>query len=95
MSDLISRSALIEILSKYKFGAIESDSVREYIKETVLDFVREQPTAYDVEKVVAELEELKNLHSELSKDGIDFEFHNGCEAMCEDAIDIVKAGGVE
>lgn len=55
MSDLISRSALIEILSKYKFGAIESDSVREYIKEVVLDFVREQPIAYDAEKVEIEI----------------------------------------
>lgn len=44
MSDLISRKALIDILAKYKFGAIKSESEREYTKETVLNFVKEQPT---------------------------------------------------
>ena len=49
-NDLISRSALIETLTKYKFGAISNDTEREYIKETVLNFVKDQPTAYNVEK---------------------------------------------
>lgn len=44
MSDLISRKALIDILAKYKFGAIKSESEREYTKETVLNFVKEQPS---------------------------------------------------
>lgn len=44
MGDLISREALFEILKKYKFGAIINESAREYTRETVLNFVKEQPT---------------------------------------------------
>ena len=47
MSDLISRKALIDILAKYKFGAIKSESEREYTKETVLNFVKEQSSVTD------------------------------------------------
>ncbi len=57
-NDLISRSELIEILTKYQFGAIKNDTQREYIKETVLQFVRTMPTAYDVEKVVEETDKV-------------------------------------
>lgn len=35
----------MEVLQKYKFGAISNDTEREYTKETVLNFVNEQPTA--------------------------------------------------
>ena len=67
MSDLISRKELIEMLTKYKFGAIKDDVAREYIKETVLRFVSTMPTAYSVEKVVEEMNKLLNeeLHSVL------------------------------
>ena len=90
MSDLISRSALIEILSKYKFGVIESDSVREYIKETVLDFVREQPTAYDAEKVETEI---RNFSGKGYRD-IDGDY---VPPMIETdtVIGLVRRGGVE
>ena len=56
MSDLISRSELLKEIEKYKFGAISNDAEREYIKNTILDFIIEQPTAYSVDKVVEELE---------------------------------------
>lgn len=52
-------------------------------------FIDEQPTAYDVEKVVEELEGLSNAEADYyyakSNDVIDREY----------AIDIVKAGGVD
>lgn len=54
MSDLISRKALIGILTKYKFGAIKSESEREYTKETVLNFVKEQSTVEAVPVVYGE-----------------------------------------
>lgn len=60
MSDLISRSDLLKEIEKYKFGAISNDVEREYIKKTILDFIIGQPTAYSVDKVVAELEKLKS-----------------------------------
>ena len=54
MSDLISRKALIDILAKYKFGAIKSESEREYTKETVMNFVKEQPSVEAVPVVHGE-----------------------------------------
>ena len=84
MSDLISRSALIEVLEEYRFGAISNDAERDYVKETVLNFVKEVPTAYDVDAVVAELE-----NNSLTKCNWD-----ECVNL-EEAIDIVKRGGVE
>ena len=102
MGDLISRSAVIEVLNKYKFGAISNDTEREYTKETVLNFINEQPTAYSVEKVVAELEE-RLLYSqdiglsELMEKGHTFktECFKAKTNAYSDAISIVKAGGVE
>lgn len=53
-------------------------------------FIREQPTAYNVDKVLIELDEQTNLHniSEAS------DYWTWITAM-EKAIDIVKRGGVE
>lgn len=96
--DLISRSALIEVLEKYKFGAISNDSEREYTKETVLNFVNKQPTVYNVDKVVEKLEDEKGIAfltlantGDRAKDTI----YNEVMAYLNAAIEIVKAGGVE
>ena len=48
--DLISRSALIKAIK-------ENLCMGEVTKHLFIDFVEDQPTAYNVEKVVAELEE--------------------------------------
>ena len=64
----------------------ESISKEEFCKclELLRDCVDEQPTAYDVEKVVAELEEES------------FPTHENYSAIWFDkAIDIVRKGGVE
>lgn len=50
------------------------------------------PTAYDVEKVVAELEESMNDAKNLWDDD---EYYTGCANAFEQAIDIVKRGGAE
>ena len=100
MSDLISRSALIESFTKYKFGAISNDMEREYIKENVLLFINAQPTAYDVDKVVEQLEkeaEKAKRNSEKAEElGPAYERHMtvyGIKANTFDrAIEIVKAG---
>ena len=69
MSDLISRSELLKEVEKYKFGAISDDAEREYIKKTILDFIICQPTAYDIEKVVEELEERTDFLKDCTKYG--------------------------
>ena len=78
MSDLISRSKLLKEIEVWG-GCVEA--LHEYISI--------MPTAYDVEKVVAELESLSNAEADYyyatSNDVIDR----------ENAIDIVKRGGVE
>lgn len=43
-----------------------------------------------IEKLTGRLEELKELHAELIKDGLEEDFHSGCEGMCVDIIEIVN-----
>ena len=97
MSDLISRSALLKEVEKYKFGAISNDTQREYIKSTILDFINFQPTAYSVDKVVKELEEVKMRYfltiANTGDEKSDFAYENVGNAL-DKAIEIVKQGGV-
>lgn len=53
--DLISREALNAVLQRYKFGAITNEAEREYTKDTVLDFVADQPTIEAVPVVHGEV----------------------------------------
>ena len=81
MSDLISRSELIK-----HFEAIQQQENivgLEFI--AMIDEIKEQPTAYDVDKVVEELE----LHSfELGTDTLPVHY-----VRLNEAIEIVKQGG--
>ena len=82
MSDLISRSELIK-----HFEAIQQQENvvgLEFI--AMIDEIKEQPTAYDVDKVIEELE----LHSfELGTDTLPVHY-----VRLNEAIEIVKQGGV-
>lgn len=96
MSDLISRSNLIMRLSDYALQESPNDNestgeqrISKMIYDAIqncISCVEEQPTAYDIDKVVDEFE----LHS--------FEF--GADTLpahyvrLNDAIEIVKQGGV-
>lgn len=86
MSDLISRSALLKkIAEEYdlNYGEILINPERFY------EMVETVPTAYSIEKVVAELEELPNREA-------DYYYANSNDVIDrEDAIEIVKRGGVE
>ena len=97
MGDLISRSYLIERIKG--FTNISS----EYFKnpELLLDVIENQPTAYDVEKVVGELKKEKEIHTEhynisLYKDypEVKRRYEQNC-CVIDKAIDIVKRGGVD
>lgn len=88
---LIDADALIELLNKYKFGVVQKEVEREYIKEVILRFVEEQPTAYDVEKVVAELEE----QIDKNRGWEDEDYYWGETKGYEHAIEIVRNGGKE
>lgn len=93
MSDLISRSALYmndlirrkDVLALFPINDCSDKMVGLY--ERVLDI----PTAYDIEKVVAELEE--------KSDDIPIQYEDNYEKGFDDgigyAIDIVRKGGAE
>ena len=82
MSDLISRSELIKFFEKHIRTA---EDFREIIIN-IIPTIKNQPTAYDIDKVVGELE----LHSfELGTDTLPVHY-----VRLNDAIEIVKQGGV-
>nr|DAJ42870.1 MAG TPA: hypothetical protein [Caudoviricetes sp.] len=73
-----------------------------------LDFLRiasvidKQPTAYDPDKVVEQLEEIKTgANTNCKRDCSDYDWSTGaCQGLCEEylkkrAIEIVKAGGAD
>ena len=61
--------------------------------EAVLKTLKEQPTAYDIEKVVEQLEDMKLVRVEQCYG--DYEIEVMTNNNFFDAIDIVKRGGVE
>ena len=103
MSDLISRSKLIMRLSDYALQESPNDNestgeqrISKMIYDAIqncISCVEEQPTAYDIDKVVEELEERQKEY--LAGFGV----HNndemyGVACGLGDAIEIVKQGGV-
>ena len=97
MSDLISRSELLKAFNNKKiqitfdlpvedvFAKLVQDAVQANNK-MVIDTIKNQPTAYSVDKVVEELE----LHSfELGTDSLPVHY-----VRLNEAIEIVKQGGV-
>ena len=94
MNDLISKSALIDALKIHFDSCFREDGELLYsdhicTSDDVVDLIKlveNQPTAYDIDKVVEELE----LHSfELGTDTIPAHY-----VRLNDAIEIVKQGGV-
>ena len=86
MSDLISRSELIKRLKDLR---IDNISINE---KSIIDIIKEQPTAYDVDKVVEELACNSRFIDDINE-------HNikciSCVIGQKTAIDIVKRGGVK
>ena len=78
MSDLISRNKMIEDIHSHINNIVDKDVKEVY--ESFIDFINRQPVAYDVERVVEELQE--------------GEYDAGL-IVTKEAIDIVKRGGVE
>lgn len=63
-----------------------------HLKELVIDV---QPTAYDVDKVVAELENLADKANDNIMVSESPQYHDGYEDGVRQAIQIVKGGGVD
>ena len=88
MSDLISRKLVLDKLKDFSDMYTLEEEAR-IVLETIVRIVTEQPTAYDISKVVAELEKLKNTGSVTKTEMLI------TKACVNKAIDIVKRGGVE
>lgn len=96
MSDLISRSALIQTL-KYNKAINEDDAKGKMMVipvDNVIEYVEKMPTAYNVDKVVEQIKKKGSIHC----------LNSSCDgdcALCDygvsvrDIIDLVKEGGVE
>lgn len=61
--------------------------------EEVVQLLDKQPTAFDTEKVIAELKDMRLIRVEQCHG--DYEIEVMTESNFDDAIDIVKKGGVE
>lgn len=81
---------------KWEMGETYDDDVRAGMK-SVIDIINKRRTAYDVDKVVEELNKIKKYNLNLADMMIDIQ-ENGTNRhfIClEDAIKIVKSGGID
>lgn len=83
---------------------IDADLLKKVIHSTysddleILEKIDNQPTAYDVDNVVEQLEETKGIYSELSlifKDNTEIKKYIGMEQAIALALEIVKGGEVD
>ena len=91
MSDLISRSELIENFRKCYSGHLgmeNSDACMTF--HGICNVINNTNTVYDIEKVVEELEKL----ADASNDYMYETYFNGKEDGIREAIEIVKQGGI-
>ena len=86
--DLISRKALINILKILK--GVDKDWLLTI--NQIIDFIEDQPIAFDKEKVIEELYRYTAEECELHECGIRSEYCNVC--MAKKAIEIVEKGGL-
>lgn len=100
MSDLISRSEVNDVIDElevYTSGRPNTMKVEVSVLQLqrFINKLKNIPTAYDVDKVVEELNKIKKYNLNLADMMIDIQ-ENGTNRhfIClEDAIEIVKAGG--
>lgn len=79
------------------FSMLVQDAIKAY-RKMVIDTIKNQPTAFDTEKVVEQLEKLKQHNKKLSEGAYledDKSFYFCAYTNFAKAIDIVKKGGVE
>lgn len=89
MSDLINRKALNEAISYALYGSIRLDV------SDIRDIINNQPTAYDVDKVVSELKSHNNTEKMATTKLYNGEHRYYRAVSVTKAIKIVKGGGVD
>lgn len=97
MSRLIDADKLIQEMSEWywdkeKQKAAENDvSPMDLFTHLAITTVQEQPTVFDVDKVISELKRDKFIESECILSDV----HQGYNAGLSRAVEIVKGGGVD
>ena len=84
MSDLIRREDVIKLVNQFVFG-VRKEQIYES-KKAFIKYIEKIPTAYSVDKIVAELEKLKDKGSVTKTEKLI------TKACVNKAIEIVKAG---
>ena len=103
MSDLISRSELLkQLVTKPKYSISvpkRFEALKDlitYHHEKVIEVIKDMPTAYDVDKVVAELEENAGRYTKKYVTPYGNNGYRDTKAISVNrVIEIVKQGGIE
>ena len=98
MDDLISRSALIKKLREKSVKDEVNTLSTTYTYKELVNIICNLPTSFDIKKVVAELEKMRNEDSQGCKRVQGWKCHSYSDCgLCimDRTIDIVKRGGVE
>ena len=101
--DLISRRALLEAIDSSFVTPILKINMREEHKAVskIWEIIVNMPTAFDKEKVIAEMNETKNIveakikKAYVTRDEVSFYLNSGASDMAVEFIDIVEKGGIE
>ena len=82
-------------LVDYFYYGIDDKPIIDGISDRkIIDIIKNQPTAYDVDKVVEQLEEVKNKDTEIALDEAQKERCFWYAQGMNRAIEIVKGGGI-
>ena len=96
MNELISKESLLkeidEVIAQYNW---KDDGIIMDTLDNVRDMVFDHPTAYDVDKVIEQLENEASRCASFFCDDYRDDYERGKFEAYNDAIEIVKRGGVE
>ena len=95
MSDLIRREDVIKLVNQFVFGLCKDQN--DEVRKTFNKYIEKMPTAYDIDKVVAELEQKKEEVQRMRNTCVALSDLEVCDienVTYERAIEIIKQGGV-
>ena len=95
MSDLIRREDVIKLVNQFVFGLCKDQN--DEVRKTFNKYIEKMPTAYDIDKVVAELEQKKEEVQRMRNTCVALSDLEVCDienVTYKRAIEIVKHGGV-
>ena len=95
MSDLIRREDVIKLVNQFVFGLCKDQN--DEVRRTFNKYIEKMPTAYDIDKVVEELEQKKEEVQRMRNTCVALSDLEVCDienVTYERAVEIVKHGGV-